>query len=191
METLLANACSYLGMTIALAGVKAKRETQKWCYLIGPLLLLVGAYLFGNTVFILLQAVIVVAGFGGILDLKPTLLAWPTLLSAAIALAALWQGGFVELNWSITGPVGLVLVTLGVALAPRPVSNLLYFIHWANCHAGLWVVPKPLSYECFILLPCGPVAVFAGSLGSKSRVVKVRSFLLQGQPYARFSRLSS
>jgi hypothetical protein len=30
-----------------------------------------------------------------------------------------------------------------------------------NVMRVVWVVPKPLSYECFLLLPCGPVAVLS------------------------------
>ena len=130
VETLLANAFAYGGMIISLAGVRAKRDIQKWCFFIGPLLLMAGAYLFGNTVFILLQAVIVLAGLGGVLNLKPALLSWLTMLSAAAALAVLWQSGLVQADWGLTGPVGLALVALGIASAPRPASNHLLF--WAG-----------------------------------------------------------
>lgn len=124
---LLANAFAYGGMIVFLTGVKAKRETQKWCFFIGPLLLMAGAYLFGNAVFILLQGVIVLAGLGGVLNMKPALLSWLTVLSAIAALAALWQGGYIRPDWSVTGPAGLVLLALGIALSPRPMSNPLLF----------------------------------------------------------------
>lgn len=126
---LIANACAYLGMIISLAGIKAKRDTQKWCFFIGPLLLMAGAYLFGNTVFILLQAVIVLAGLGGILNAPPKF-SWLIVLAGGASLAFLWHGGFVRPNLELTGPIGLVLVALGVALAPRPMSNHLLF--WAG-----------------------------------------------------------
>lgn len=127
---LLANVFAYGGMIVSLAGVKAKRDIQKWCFFIGPLLLMAGAYLFGNTVFILLQAVIVLAGLGGVLNLKPKLLSWLTMLSAAAALAVLSTSGLVRADWGLTGPVGLALVALGIASAPRPASNHLLF--WAG-----------------------------------------------------------
>ena len=41
---------------------------------------------------------------------------------------------------------------------PCVMWHFLYFIHWANCHAGLWVVPKPFVLRVFLLLPGGPVA---------------------------------
>lgn len=128
MMMLLANAFAYGGMVIFLAGVRAKRETQKWCFFIGPLFLMAGAYLFGNTVFVLLQAVTVLAGLGGVLNLKPKFLSWLTVLSAIAALAALWQMGLVRPDRELTGPVGLVLLALGIALAPRSVSNPLIFV---------------------------------------------------------------
>lgn len=126
--TFLANACAYLGMVISLAGIKARRDMQKWCFFIGPLFLTVGAYLLGNWVFTLLEAIVVLAGLGAILDVRPTILSWLVVTAGAVSLVFLWHAGLVRPDWSITGPVGLVLLALGVALAPRPVSNVLLFV---------------------------------------------------------------
>ncbi|MDP3947802.1 MAG: hypothetical protein Q8Q41_03880 [bacterium] len=124
---LIANACAYLGMLISLAGIKAKRDTQKWCYFIGPIFMLVGAYLLGNWVLTLLQAIIVLAGLGGILNVPPKF-SWVIIFAGAASIASLWQMGLVRPDWSITGPVGLVAIALGVALAPHPVSAFLLLV---------------------------------------------------------------
>lgn len=129
---MLAPVLSYAGMTISLIGlslnyVEKKKlpdrdNIQRRLYFLGAILLMSGAYLISNWVYTSLQGILAVSALGG-LAVRDKLLSCIVFFLSVAALFFLAYAGLVVFDWTVSGPMGLIVLAVGVALIPRRGSN--------------------------------------------------------------------
>lgn len=140
----LANIAAYIGMGLAIIGIRASEGAQRVLFFLGPLLLLFGAIGLKNEVLIASQAVIGLAGMLGFIYAPKKLSAALTVLAGIASFYFLYYSGLLGLDWSLVGAFGFFTLALGIAASPRKLGSGLFVLGGTLMFAyswAFWAVP--------------------------------------------------